>query len=200
MYIYFLVSALLGAIIGWSTNVLAVKLIFRPYKPFRLFRIFTIQGLIPKRRAELALIIGQTVEQELLSREEILTQLNTKDIQEKISKNIIGNIKNRISRFFPPFVPPILKENILTSLETIIQNEVERFFNESFPMLLEELKESIPIAAMIEGKINQLDIGELEKLVLLVAKRELKHIEYLGGLVGLIIGILQGAVLMLLTQ
>ena len=52
---------------------------------------------------------------------------------------------------------------------------------------------------MIEEKINQLNLKELEELILAIAKKELKHIEYLGGIIGLIIGLFQGILLLVLT-
>ena len=43
----FLIAA--GAIISWFTNVLAIKMLFRPIKTFRIPLLnITIQGLIPK--------------------------------------------------------------------------------------------------------------------------------------------------------
>ena len=62
---YILFSALLGAFIGWVTNIVAIKLIFRPYKAINILGLFTLQGVLPKEN-ELAIAIGQTVEQELL--------------------------------------------------------------------------------------------------------------------------------------
>ncbi|HIC99296.1 MAG TPA: DUF445 family protein [Pyrodictiaceae archaeon] len=40
--------AIAGAIIGYITNVVAVKLLFHPQKPVRIGP-FTVQGLIPAR-------------------------------------------------------------------------------------------------------------------------------------------------------
>ena len=40
----------IGGIIGWSTNWLAVKMIFRPLQPWRLLWLIPIQGLVPRRQ------------------------------------------------------------------------------------------------------------------------------------------------------
>jgi len=201
MGIYVAISALLGALIGWSTNVLAVKLIFRPYKCYKLIGLIPIQGLIPKRRAEIASAIGEIVEKELLSSEELIAKLtDSGDIEEKLVRTISENIKNRLLKYFPPFIPSGLKENILMIIDGVITGEVERFFHKTLPQVAMEIKDSIPVAGMIEEKINQLDLVQLENLILKVAKKELKHIEYLGGVIGLIIGLAQGILLLLLTQ
>ena len=77
-----LVLALIGALIGWITNILAIKLLFKPLVPFNILGI-KIQGLIPKRRAEIAKNIGDIVENELLSMNDIIDNVLTeKNIEE----------------------------------------------------------------------------------------------------------------------
>ena len=56
----------IGAMIGWITNYIAIKMLFRPYKEMN-FLFFKIQGLIPKRRSEIAVSIADTVQKELIS-------------------------------------------------------------------------------------------------------------------------------------
>jgi len=200
MGIYVFVSALLGALIGWSTNVLAVKLIFRPHKCYKLFGLISIQGLIPKRREELALAIGEIVEKELLSSEELITQLTSSgNIEEKLLGTVTENIKRRLLKYFPPFIPTLLKDNIINIIDSVIAGEAERFFRETLPQIANDIKDSVPVAKMVEQKINQLDLAQLENLILAITKKELKHIEYLGGLIGLIIGLVQGFLLIMLT-
>lgn len=198
--IYVLFSAILGCLIGWSTNVIAIKLIFRPYNTFNLFGFIPIQGLIPKRRAEIALAIGQVVEKELLSSAELIAKItNSGEVEEKLVRTVSENIKNRLRKYIPPFIPSSLVENLMHIIDNVIAGEAERFLRDTLPQLAEELKDTIPVAAMIEEKINQLNLKELEELILAIAKKELKHIEYLGGIIGLIIGLFQGILLLVLT-
>ncbi len=49
---------------------------------------------------------------------------------------------------------------------------------------------------MVEDKINELDLYELEEIIIRIAKKELKHIEFLGLVLGFLIGIVQGLVTM----
>lgn len=68
-----LLLAVVGALIGWSTNVVAIKLMFRPLEPLKIPGTrFTIQGLIPKRKTEIAKSIGDVISEELLSIEQIM--------------------------------------------------------------------------------------------------------------------------------
>ena len=69
--------AVVGGIIGWITNLLAIKMIFRPLKPIKIPLInYELVGLIPKRRREIAASIGEVIETELLSTKEILEKNN----------------------------------------------------------------------------------------------------------------------------
>ncbi|HQL37778.1 MAG TPA: DUF445 family protein, partial [Bacillota bacterium] len=69
-----------GAVIGWLTNVLAIKMLFRPIRPFKIPLLnITIQGLIPKRRHDIARSIGDVVEKELVSINEIFDRLVTEE-------------------------------------------------------------------------------------------------------------------------
>ena len=52
------------------------------------------------------------------------------------------------------------------------------------------LTESIDVCAIVEEKINAMDVKEREKLVLSVMKKELNAIVNLGALIGLILGII----------
>lgn len=71
----FIVNPIVGAIIGYFTNWLAIKMLFRPYKQKKLFGYplpFT-PGLIPKERRRLAEKMGETVGKYLLT-DQILTE------------------------------------------------------------------------------------------------------------------------------
>ena len=53
----------LGAVVGYFTNYLAVKMLFHPYKPWKIGKIrlpFT-PGIVPRRQPELARAIGDAV-------------------------------------------------------------------------------------------------------------------------------------------
>lgn len=197
LLIYILVSAFLGALIGWVTNIVAIKLIFRPYQAINVLGLFTLQGVLPKRKDELAIAIGQIVEQELLSSEEIFQYLQNPQLQEKVTKGIKNSVKGRVEKYIPNIIPGT-RDKITGILDKVIAGEVDRYFKDTFPQTCKEIENSLPIGQLIEEKINLLDFQELEKIVIAIAQRELKHIEFLGGVLGFMIGLFQGIILYLL--
>ena len=68
-----LILAIIGGLIGYITNVIAIKLIFRPINPIKI-PIFNIEivGMIPKRKSEIAKNIGEIISEQFLSIDEII--------------------------------------------------------------------------------------------------------------------------------
>jgi uncharacterized membrane protein YheB (UPF0754 family) len=89
----FFIPPIAGAIIGYSTNVLAVRMLFRPLEEIRIFGIrlpFT-PGILPKQRYKLAESVGGMVERELITPEILRERLFRDDVRE--------NIKQMLSHF-----------------------------------------------------------------------------------------------------
>lgn len=193
LIVFLIISIIIGSLIGWITNVLAIYLIFRPFTPTKmLLTNIHLQGLLPKRQHELAEAIGKIVEKELFSAKDIINQLDEEHIQQRIATRLKFMARERIAGRFPAFIPSALRQMILDTIEQQLEGEVVHFLRNSKDHLEDEIKESLPIATIVSEKVACLSMEELEKLVLMVAKKELKHIEYLGALLGGIIGLVQG--------
>ena len=71
----------------------------------------------------------------------------------------------------------------------------DRIFDEFIDEKLGTLTSKIDIAAVVEDKINRMDVREFEKLVLSVMKKELQEVVNLGALIGFVIGLINLLVL-----
>ena len=80
---------LIGAGIGYITNWIAVKMMFRPLNPVKLgnFTLPFTPGIIPKNKERLAESIGDSISQNLLTEETLKNTLLSKDIKSKIKEN-----------------------------------------------------------------------------------------------------------------
>lgn len=189
--------AVIGGIIGWITNVLAIKLIFRPINPIRIPILnIEILGLIPKRRGEIAQNIGEIVQNELISLDEIVDEVIKEEDKDRIVKYIKLKINNVISDKMPVFIPSTFKELIQGYLDDIVEQEVSATVTDLSEELVHRATDRVNIQKMIEDKINELDLEKLEDIILSIAKQELKHIEVLGLVLGFLIGIIQGLIVM----
>ena len=84
--LFWIVPPVVGAFIGYATNLVAIKMLFRPLKEIRVFGIclpFT-PGILPKQRLKLADNIGRMVEQELLTPGVLRERLAREEVREKI--------------------------------------------------------------------------------------------------------------------
>ncbi len=199
-YITLLLLASIGALIGWVTNLIAIKLLFRPFESIEIPKLnIKIQGLIPKRRMEVATSIGETIENDLVSIEDIISRLMDTHNKEEVSLLIKNKINNIINQRLPVIIPSSIREMIKKYIEDIIKQEGDSIMSEIMDTFMDNGKSTIQLAQMIEDKINEFPLDKLEQVVLNIAKEELKHIEILGGVLGFIIGLLQGAIVVLLV-
>lgn len=191
------ILAVIGALIGWLTNVIAIKLMFRPIQPVKIWGTpFVIQGLIPKRKSEIAKSIGDVISEELISMEaivdKVLADMDKKQIVDMIKEKIVSVAQEKM----PSMIPSIFKGVIIQNIEKMIEENGETLVLEMGEKLSHRAIEAIDISKMVEDQINAYDFGKIEEMIFKIAKNELKHIEVLGGILGFAIGILQGIIVL----
>lgn len=99
----YLISALVGAVIGYITNWLAIKMLFKPHKEKRIFgiRVPFTPGLIPKEKKRIAKSVGETVGEHILTNEIMTESLNNKEIlsnlESMVSKKVYKAFDNNFS-------------------------------------------------------------------------------------------------------
>lgn len=191
-----LILASIGGLIGYVTNVVAIKLIFRPIVPYKI-PILNIEiiGLIPKRKAEIAKNIGEIIQNEFVSMDEILSNVITEEDKDNVVQYMKAKVKLLINEKMS-FVPSAIKNIIQGYIEDAIEEEVKHSIDDLSEDIIKKASSRINIQEMVENKVNDLDLYELEEIILKVSKTELKHIEQLGLVLGFAIGIIQGIITM----
>lgn len=103
-----LIPIIVGAIIGYLTNWLAIKMLFKPHNKVKLFgiKLLFTPGLIPKERYRISENIGNTIGEYLLTPEKIKEVLYS----DETKAGIIKSVDNRFTR---------LKQNNQTILEIL---------------------------------------------------------------------------------
>lgn len=191
------VMAVVGAAIGWFTNYLAIKMLFRPLNPWRLPLLgIELQGLIPKRRKVLAASIGLAVEQQLFTASDIIDLLIEGENKQEIISGIRHRVLKVIEERIPVIIPGTIRSAILNKIGSVIDKEIEGMFDSMMEDTIHKAVSKINIKEIVEEKLNSLDLLELESLILEIMGRELKYIEVLGGILGFIIGTVQGLLLL----
>ena len=98
----------------------------------------------------------------------------------------------------PSMIPSMFKGMILQTVENMILENGEEMVQELGEQLSHKAIAAINISEMVELRINTYNFVKIEEMVLKIAKKELKHIEILGGVIGFAIGLLQGGIVLFL--
>lgn len=183
-----------GALIGWGTNLIAVRLLFKPIEPIRIPIIgYEIQGLIPKRRAEIARSVAATIEKDLLSLETILEKIiagiDKKQVLEMLEERLVTVIKANLPTLMQPFAGAIQRQ-----IHELIEKQGEQLLMELTEALIHKAVTEVRVSDLIEERILALDLVQLEDMIIALAKKELKQIEVLGGVLGFAVGLIQGLI------
>ena len=90
-----LAGPVIGGVIGYFTNYIAVKMLFRPLKPVKIggrTLPFT-PGIIPKGKPRLAKALGKAVGEKLLTREDLRKMLLSGEVKDKILDGVVKGIQ-----------------------------------------------------------------------------------------------------------
>jgi uncharacterized membrane protein YheB (UPF0754 family) len=186
-------------LIGWITNWLAIKMLFKPRKPLWVLGI-NFQGLIPKRQAELAVQTAQIVEKELLHQHLVTDAIKSVDIKPLIEESVTRLIEEKLAGKLRqiPMLGALINEAAIKSIKDVAVKEMlveSKFILDRFAS---DIEGKFHIQSIIQKKVEEFELDKLEEIVMSVSKKEFKLIEFIGAFLGFIIGVLQLFVLKLL--
>ena len=195
---YFILFPLIGCAIGWLTNLLAIKFLFWPRRPVGLGR-FTVQGVLPRRRRELAAAVGQVIATELLSHQQIAAALNAPEIRTGMAEFAGNAAANRLaSHPLLLAVPRALRSKLAEFAAKVVEKEVDDILARGGSEMATQVMSAVNLAGLVEERLDAMDWDYMEKIVYTVAGRELKLIEVLGGILGAVVGLAQALIVTLI--
>ena len=188
-----LVMVLISGAIGWITNWVAIKMLFRPHKEINL-GLFKIQGLIPKRKSEIGSGIANIIQNELISVKDVISNIDREEFSKRLNSLIDDvldkNLKKKVKEKFPllqMFFTDKVAKDVGNTIKDIVMENQEKIF-EIFSNYAEE---NIDFEVIISDKISNFSLDKLEEIITLLANKELKHIEVIGAILGMLIGAVQ---------
>ena len=194
LWIWFAIPAI-GGVIGYLTNRLAVKMIFRPIKPINILG-FRLQGLMPRRQADMAKSIGAVVGDHLVRHEDLARGLDSVDMESILMELLDHGLGPKIQELRGlPLIGGFLTEARIEDLRKSIISSLVEHKGKIMDKLEAALEKGLDVQALVADKVAAFPLDKLEALVLQVAAKELRAIELLGGVLGILIGIGQVALL-----
>jgi len=95
----FMLPPLLGLFVGYVTNSLAVRMLFKPYKAIFIwkFRIPFTPGVIPKRQRDLGIAMGNMIQNHLLTATSIRKRLASPSVKSAILRQASSTLFNEMN-------------------------------------------------------------------------------------------------------
>ncbi len=194
----YLIPPTVGALIGYFTNYIAIKMLFKPIKPYYLFgkKLPFTPGLIPAKREKLAEAIAKVVKENLLTEESIRKRLNHRKVRENLllfTENFLEELSKNGHLYIGEFIGKIedkrLKEVVPTELLAerageLVDGLFERLNGKSLRELLpanleREIERTIneKIDRLTESLIEQVRSGQLSEVIYAMVRENLSKLQ-----------------------
>jgi uncharacterized membrane protein YheB (UPF0754 family) len=132
-----------------------------------------------------------------------LSMFVSRDLVHSVASSMSDKIDEYISEHGKEKIQPVIDgelnklsaqplKGVLDGAEidrTSLSSAIGKIYDQVLLPAVGEIVSSFDIAAQVEKKISEMDVKDLEKLCLSVMKKELNAITWLGGLIGLLLGI-----------
>lgn len=182
-----------GFLVGWITNFLALKCIFRPLHPTK-FLCWTLHGIFLKRQHEVSAIFARVVITEILHVKAIWEAIFTGPL----SKNFFAMLRAHSLVFTDKLVAEIkplaiaamgatqfarMKEDIAQKVIDRIPSIIDRSF--------EYTQEALDMEKTVSSKMQELPSDEFEGVLHPAFEEDEIQLIILGGILGAIVGVIQ---------
>lgn len=186
----FALLVIISGFIGWITNKVAIKMLFRPINPHKILGL-TIQGVFPRRKDQMAISLADIIEKELLSKEVLVDQLLNDEkldmIKEKLQEIIIEKLVEAI--------PPVVSMLVGGDVRKFVTKYMDKNGDEIFDKMMDEFRcvalENLNLREIVKNRIDSLDFFEFEKIIFGLMNKELRFVEIIGLFLGALIGVIQ---------
>ncbi|MGJ8669900.1 MAG: hypothetical protein ACSHXK_10470, partial [Oceanococcus sp.] len=131
-----------SAIVGYATNVLALRMMFEPLEFIGIKPYLGWQGIVPSKAGKMATIACNTIVPKLVSEEEIFDRLDPVRISEEIEEPIIKIVDEIVEDLMYQY-EPALWENMPQAAKNLILNRIKRDSPEVVAAMMGTLRENV---------------------------------------------------------
>lgn len=187
---------LVGGIVGLVTNWLAIQMIFRPQEPRRYLGLVTYQGLFPKRQNEIARDYAQECADDIVTPRNLIGMLSQGEGGQRLVDLVMGALRERYEELvkflrYQPLSRILLVPTLDHIRETIV-DEVLKAAPTARPELEDYLKEKLDVAETMRERLSKLSKPEFERILRSIMDEDERTLVLLGGVLGGAIGLVQG--------
>ncbi|WP_338764354.1 hypothetical protein WAF17_21535 [Bernardetia sp. ABR2-2B] len=191
-----------GLIVGYLTNVLALKLIFEPLEPINILGIYKFQGLFLKRQKEVAREYAKVITEKILPTEVMTEYLVRGPASDKLAviinkevSNLVDDVVEDIAGASRPIFTLVAGKRM-----DIAKNIIMFHFMRELPIVVKQTEEYAGEALNIENtlaeRMGNLSFKEFEGFLRPVFQEDEWILILVGAILGMFAGILQFVVML----
>lgn len=182
-----------GFLVGWFTNFIALKVIFRPLEPIKV-GCWEVQGIFLKRQKEVSEIFARVVMTEILHVKAIWEAI----FDGPLSKNFFAMLRahtlvftDKLVHEIKPFaVAAMGAEKFARMKEDIAQKVIDRL-----PDIIDNSyaysEQALDMENTVSSKMKELSSAEFEGVLHPAFEEDEIQLIILGGILGAIVGVIQ---------
>ncbi len=166
-YLKIIIPILVGALIGYCTNYIAIKMLFRPQKPIYVFgkKLPFTPGVIPKNKSRIAAAVGKAVGQNLFTNQDIVNAITESGLKNNLSEKVMdtafnsdSSIKDYIVKYYSK-KPDENNDIVQTELSKEVDYDVSDFDD-----VIDEATDYDKIKNKVSDVITSKILGAFEKI------------------------------------
>ncbi|WP_291720946.1 hypothetical protein [Bernardetia sp.] len=190
-----------GLVVGYLTNVLALKLIFEPLEPINILGVYKFQGLFLKRQKEVAREYAKVITEKILPTEVMTEYLVRGPASDKLALIISREVNNLVDEVVEDMAGA--SRPIFTLLAgkrmDIAKNIIMFHFMRELPIVVKQTEEYANEALDLENtlaeRMGNLSFKEFEGFLRPVFQEDEWILILVGAVLGMLAGVLQFVVM-----
>jgi uncharacterized membrane protein YheB (UPF0754 family) len=177
---------------GWLINKLLIKMLFHPQQPITILGI-KIQGVIPKRKVQIAQRLGNLVREDLFSIDDLAATISNPTNVESLTPLIETHLDQFLNVKLAtemPMLSMFISQKTIATLKNSFMAELRLMLPDLFEKYASNLKHQIDLEKIITHKLTAIPNDRLENILIGSLQKEMRMMELLGGFIGFFIGLM----------
>lgn len=182
-----------SAIIGWGTNVLALKMTFYPVEFIGIKPYIGWQGIIPSKAAKMAKLSVDLWTTRLVDVKELFAQIDPAQVAEEMRPQFDRISKEIMDEFMADQMPEVwsrLPDSVKKVVYARISRDMPKIVNDIMTDVKENIEDVFDLKRMVVERLLQ-DKSLLNEIFLKCGREEFKFIERSGIYFGFLFGLVQ---------
>ena len=192
-----LVIPLIAALVGWFTNVVAVKMMFYPIEFVGIKEPYLgWQGIIPRNAMRLARKSLQLITNQLLKVPDLFQEFDPKSFVERNSQDIDEMTRKLLDEKAAKYAPGMwgaLAPAVKDQVYTLVRSEVHSLSEKTMADARDSIDDLLDIENVVTAAVAE-ERSLIGQIFYRVGTREFKFIERSGAYFGFVFGLIQFAV------